>query len=197
VDFGIVEELAEARRSELSRYSAVDMETKVYAALLSMARGGLYGHVAVLLVGDVVLLTLRSAYDKAKDVAKRRGEAVDPSRSPKGAAGWKDRAASVLLRFLIGYGKADLKFRLVEKEVKKDGEKRRVERGFQAFRTFGNVEAFVGELWIGDAARFNISKEEVRRFVEEAMKMVPDLSGMDKAPQYVARRNTDVTTSGK
>jgi hypothetical protein len=63
----------------------------------------------------------------------------------------------VLLRFLIGYGKADLKFRLIEKEVKKDSKKRRVERGFQVFRTFGGIEAPVGELWIGKTARFKIS----------------------------------------
>jgi hypothetical protein len=59
------------------------MGTKAYAALLSMARGGIYGHVAVLLVGegalaDVVLLTPKSAYEKAKDIAERRGESVDP-----------------------------------------------------------------------------------------------------------------------
>jgi hypothetical protein len=49
----------------------------------------MYGHAAMLLMiegalADVALLTPRSAYDKAKRVAKRRGEAVDPSRSPKG-----------------------------------------------------------------------------------------------------------------
>jgi hypothetical protein len=193
------EELAKARNKELSKYSDVNMGSKVYAALLSVARGGIYGHAAMLLMmegalADVVLLTPTSAHDKAKDVAKKRGEAVDPSRSPKGAVDWKDRAASVLLRFLIGYGEADLKFRLVEKEVKKDGEKRRVEKGFQVFRTFGSVKAFVGELWIGDAARFNISKEELRRLVEEAKRTAPDLSGMDTSRQYVEWRATDVTT---
>jgi hypothetical protein len=187
------------------------MGTKVYAALLSVARGGMYGHAAMLLMGegalaDVVLLTPRSAYEKADRVAERRGEAVDPSRSRRrakagevaggrggaadlprvGAAGWEDRAASVLLWFLIGYGEADLKFRHVEKGV---------ERGFQVFRVYGGVEAFVGELWIGDAARFNISKEEVKRFVEEAKRTVPDLSGFDKAPQYMEWRATDVSTS--
>ncbi len=198
VDLGKAEELAEARRNELSKYSDANMGTKVYAALLSVARGGLYGHAAMLLMGegalaDVVLLTPTSAHNKAKDVAKERGEAVDPSRSPKGAVDWEDRAASTLLRFLIGYGEADLKFRLVEKEVKKDGKKRRVERGFQVFRTFGNVEAFVGELWIGDTARFNISKEEVKRFVEEAMKMVPDLSGIKKIWHALEWLNTDMS----
>ena len=53
---------------------------------------------------------------------------------------WKDGAASVLLRFLIGYskinpqllsgaGEVNLKFRRVEKDGKKDDEKKRVERG--------------------------------------------------------------------
>jgi hypothetical protein len=132
VDFGMAEELAEARRVELSRYSNANMGTKAYAALLSVARGGMYGHAAMLLMGegalaDIVLLTPIGAYNKADRVANARGETVDPSRSPKGAVDWEDRAAFMLLRFLIGYGEADLKFRPVEKR----GKKGRVERGFQ------------------------------------------------------------------
>ncbi|MFZ8806954.1 MAG: hypothetical protein ACO2PN_02460, partial [Pyrobaculum sp.] len=217
VDWGMAEELAEARHDELSKYSNANMGTKAYAALLSVARGGIYGHVAMLLMmkgalADIVLSTPKGAYNKADRVAKRRGEAVDPSRLRRGAkagkvaggrggavdlsrvgvAGWEDRAASVLLRFLVGYGEADLKFRHVEKESKKG----RVERGFQVFRVYGGVEAPVGELWIRKStARFKVSKEELRRFVEEAKKHAPDLSGFDKAPQYVAWRATDVTTS--
>jgi hypothetical protein len=191
VDLGEAEELAEARSNELSNYSNANMGTKAYAALLSVARGGIYGHVAMLLAGegalaDIVVSTPRSAYEKAKDIAKGRGETVDPSRV--GVAGWEDRAASVLLRFLAGYGEADLKFRLVEKGGRK---------GFQMFRTFGGVEAPVGELWIGEVAYFNVSEEELRRFVEEAKRTAPDLSGLDKAPQYLEWRATDVTTSGK
>jgi polyhydroxyalkanoate synthesis regulator phasin len=183
-------ELAKTRSAELSKYSNVNMGTRVYAALLSIARGGIYGHAAVLLMAegalaDVVLLTPRSAYEKADRVAERRGESVDPSRSPKGAVDWEDRTASVFLLFLIGYGKADLKFRHVEKEGK---------RGFQVFRSYGGVEAPVGELWIGKtAAYFKVSKEEVRRFVEEAKKTAPDLSGLHKAPQYLEWCATDVS----
>ncbi len=209
VDLGEAEELVEARRVELSRYSNANMGTRAYAALLSIARGGIYGHAAMLhmmegALADVVLLTPTSAHNKAKGIAERRGEAVDPSRSPKvakagkvagGRGGvtdqsrkeevdWEDRAASALLRFLIGYGETDLKFR-------------RVEKGFQVFRTFGGVEAFVGELWIGKVTRFNVSKEELKRLVEEAKRTAPDLSGLDKAPQYLAWRATDVSTSGK
>jgi hypothetical protein len=211
VDLGEAEELAKARVNELYELGGVNMGTKVYAALLSIARGGIYGHAAILLAGegalvDIVLLTPRSAYVKADRVAEKRGEAVDPSRSRRGAkagevaggrggavdllrvgaAGWEDRAASVLLRFLVGYGEADLKFRHVEKGDRK---------GFQVFRVYGGVEAFVGELWIGDVAYFNVSREELRRLVEEAKRTAPDLSGLDKAPQYVAWRATDVTTS--
>jgi hypothetical protein len=198
VDFGMAEELAEARGVELSRYSNANMGTKVYAALLSIDRGGIYGHAAMLLMAegalaDVVLPTPRSAYNKAKDVAKERGEAVDPSRSPKGAVDWEDRAASVLLRFLIGYGEAELKFRPVEKGK----EKGRVERGFQVSRIYGGVEAPVGELWIGEVARFNVSKEELRRRVEEARRAAPDLSGLDTLPQYLPWRATDVSTTGR
>jgi hypothetical protein len=212
VDSGTAEEMAEARHDELSKYSDANMGTKAYAALLSAARGGIYGHAAMLLMGegalaDMVLSTPRGAYNKADRVAKRRNEAVDPSRTHKGAkagevaggrggavdlsrvgaAGWEERAASVLLRFLIGYGEADLKFRRIEKGGRK---------GFQVFRVYGGVETFVGELWIRKStARFKVSEEELRRRVEEARRAAPDLSGMDKAPQYVAWRNTDVTTS--
>jgi hypothetical protein len=202
VDLGKAKELAKARRKELSNYSNVNMGSKAYAALLSIARGGIYGHVAVSLasegaLADIVLSTPGGAYEKAKWAARGRGGAVDLSRV--GAAGWEDRAAPVLLRFLIGYGEidpqllsgageADLKFRRVEKGDRK---------GFQVFRAYGGVEAPVGELWIGKVARFKISKEELRRFVEEAKETAPDLSGLDRSRQYVAWRATDVTTSGR
>ncbi len=52
VDVKKAEELAEARRSELSKYSDVGMGTKAYAALLSIARGGLYRHAAILLMAE-------------------------------------------------------------------------------------------------------------------------------------------------
>ncbi len=185
VDLGMAEELAEARYKELSKYSDAGMGTKAYAALLSIARGGIYGHVAMLLMGegalaDIVMSTPTTAHWKAKEIANAHGETVDPSYSGRrgrsaGQPNWEDRAASVLLRFLIGYGEAaDFKFRHVEKKDKKG----RVERGFQVFRTFGGVEAFVGELWIvKTTAYFKVSKEELRRFVEEAKKTAPDLSG--------------------
>jgi len=199
------------------------MGTKAYAALLSVAKGGIYGHAAMLLKGegalaDITLSAPKTAYEKARKIAGARGETVDPSHSRKGtgtwkvagerngavdlphveATDWEDRSASVLLRFLIGYGEVDpqllsgagetyLKFRRVEKGDRK---------GFQVFRVYGSVEAPVGELWIGEtAAYFTLSKEELRRFVEEAKKHAPDLSGMDKAPQYLEWRATDVTTS--
>ena len=101
VDVEKAEELAEARRIELSKYSNANIGSKVYAALFSAARGGIYGHAAMLLAGegalaDIVLSAPMTAYKKAKRVAKGRGEAVDPSRSRVGAAGWEDRAASAL-----------------------------------------------------------------------------------------------------
>jgi hypothetical protein len=135
VDLGEAEELAKARSNELSKYSDADMGTKAYAALLSIARGGLYGHVAMLLMGegslaDVVLLTPATAYEKAKGIARGRGEAVVPS----GAAEWEDRAAVVPLRFLSGAewllsgaGETKLKFRFFE-EVNEKGSRRRESR---------------------------------------------------------------------
>jgi len=237
VDLGEAEELAKARSKELSKYSDANMAIKVYAALLSIARGGIYGHAAMLLMGegalaDIVLSTPKTAYDKAGGIAGKRGEAVDPSRSRKGAktwkiaegrggvvgssrveaADWEDRAASVLLRLLIGYseidpqlssesGEVSLKFRLVENVSKEDDEKKRVEggvkRGFKVFRAYGGIEAPVGELWIGDVAYFTLNKEGLRRLVEEAKRAAPDLSGFDKSRQYVAWRTTDVTTVGR
>jgi hypothetical protein len=85
VDVKKAEGLAEVRRIELSEYSNANMGSKAYAALLSVARGGIYGHAAMLLMAegtlaDVVLLTPKGAYEKAKRIAERRGEAVDPSR---------------------------------------------------------------------------------------------------------------------
>ncbi len=124
------------------------------------------------------------------------------------AADWGDRAASVLLRFLIGYGEIDpqftsgigevnLRFRLVKKDDKKKRVEGGVERGFQVFRTFDNVEVPVGELWIGDVAYFKIGKEELKRLVEEAKETAPDLLGMDTSRQCLEWRATDVTTIKK
>ena len=238
VDVEKAEELAEARHGELSKYSDVNMGTRVYAALLSVARGGIYGHIATLLMGegalvDIILSAPVTAYEKAGKIAGARGEAVDPSRSRRRAkaggiaggrggavdlphvkaADWEDRATSVLLRFLIGYGEIDpqfssgigevnLKFRLVEKDGKKDDEKKRVEggveRGFQVFRAYGGVEAPVGELWIGKtAAHFTLSKEELRRLVEGAKKHKPDISGIKKIWQTLEWFNTDVSFTGR
>jgi hypothetical protein len=199
VDVEKAEELAEARVNELSEFRDINTGSKAYVALLSIARGGLYGHAAILLMGegalvDIVMSTPTTAHWKAKEIARGRGEAVDPSYSGRrgrfvGQPSWEDRAASVLLRFLIGYGEADLRFRRVEKDGR---------NGFQVFRIFGSVEAFVGELWIGKStAHFTLSKEELKRLVEEAKRTAPDLSGFDKAPQYLEWRATDVTTSGK
>ncbi len=105
----------------------------------------------------------------------------------------------MLLRFLIGYGEMDprllsgaSKVNLKFIRVEKDGWK-----GFQVFRTFGGIEAPVGELWIGKVAHFKVSKEELRRFVEEAKKHKPDLSGVKKIWQTLEWFNTDVSFTGR
>jgi hypothetical protein len=190
VDLGEAEELAEARVNELYGLGGVNMGTKAYASLLSIARGGLYGHVAMLLMGegalaDLVLSAPATAYERAKDIARGRGEAVDPSYSGRrgrsvGQPSWVDRAASALLRYLLGRADEDLKFR-------------RVREGFEVFRTYGGVESYVDTLKIGKSVRSKAAEEELRRFVEEAKKHKPDLSGMDKAPQYLEWLNTDVS----
>ncbi len=67
VDIKTAEELAEAGHKRLSDYSDANMGTKAYAALLSIARGGIYGHVAMLLMAegalaDIVLSTPEGLY---------------------------------------------------------------------------------------------------------------------------------------
>jgi hypothetical protein len=190
VDVEKAEGLAEARVKELSKYSDANMGTKAYAALLSVARGGMYGHAAMLLMGegalaDIVLSAPVTAYDKAWEIAKGRGEAVDPSRSPKGAVDWEDRATSVLLRYLLS------------KAVSEDLVFRRVKGGFEVFRIYGGVEVRVDMLKIEKVAYSKASEEVLRRFVEEAMKMVPDLSGIKKMWQALEWLNTDVSFAGK
>ncbi len=44
---------------------------------------------------------------------------------------------------------------------------------------------------------WRVSWEELSRYVEEARRAAPDLSGLDKAPQYLEWRATGVTTSGR
>ncbi len=195
VDVKKAEGLAEAGHKRFSDYSGANMGTKAYAALLSIARGGLYGHAAMLLMiegalADIVLLTPRGAYKKADRIAERRGEAVDPSYSGRrgrsvGQPSWEDRAASVLLRYLLG------------RAVSEDLMFRRVKGGFEVFRVYGGVEARVDVLKIGETARSETGEEVLRRFVEEARRTAPDLSGFDKAPQYLEWRATDVSTIGK
>ncbi|WP_143615323.1 hypothetical protein [Thermoproteus sp. CP80] len=190
VDLKRAEGLAEASYKGLSDYSDASMGTKAYAALLSIARGGIYGHVAMLLavegaLADIVISTPGGAYNKAKDIAGNRGEAVDPSRSPKGAAVWEDRAASALLRYLLG------------RAVDEDLGFRRVGEGFEVFRAYGGVEARVDTLKIGKtAASSKAGEEESRRFVEEAKGMAPDLSGIRKIWQTMPWLATDVSFSG-
>jgi hypothetical protein len=134
-------------------------------------------------LADLVISTPRGAYKKASDIAGNRGEAVDPSRSPKGAAGWEDRAASALLRYLLGRAvDEDLKFR-------------RVGEGFEVFRAYGGVEAHVDTLKVGKVARSEAGEEESRRFVEEAKGMAPDLSGIRKIWQALPWLATDVSFS--
>ena len=51
------------------------------------------------------------------------------------------------------------------------------------FRTYGGVETHVDVLKIEEVARSKASEEELRRFMVEARREAPDLSGFDKAPQ--------------
>ncbi|MFZ8807658.1 MAG: hypothetical protein ACO2PN_06090 [Pyrobaculum sp.] len=191
VDLGKAEELAEARRGELSKYSDAGLGTRAYAALLSVARGGAYGHAAILLMmegalADIVISTPEGAYEKAGKIAKGRGEVVDPSYSGRrersvGQPSWEDRAASALLRYLLS------------RAVDEDLMFRRVEGGFEVFRAYGGVETRIDELKIGKAAHSKTGEEELRRFVEMAKETAPDLSGIRKIWQTLEWLNTDVS----
>jgi hypothetical protein len=195
VDVEKAEELAEAGHKRLSDYSDVNMGTKAYAALLSVARGGLYGHVAMMLaeegaLADIVLLTPGSAYNEAWKIAKGRGEAVDPSYSGRrgrsvGQPSWEDRAASALLRYLLG------------RAVDEDLMFRRVGEGFEVFRTYGGVETRVDVLKIREVVRSKAGEEMLRRFVEEAKRTAPDLSGIKKIWHALEWLNTDVSFAGR
>jgi hypothetical protein len=195
VDVEKAEELAEASRKRLSDYSDAGMGTKAYAALLSVARGGSYGHVAMLLMAegalaDIVLLTPGSAYNEAWKIAKGRGEAVDPSYSGRrgrsvGQPSWEDRAASALLRYLLG------------RAVNEDLVFRRVGEGFEVFRAYGGVETRVDVLKIREVVRSKAGEEELRRFVEEAKRTAPDLSGIKKIWHALEWLNTDVSFTGR
>jgi hypothetical protein len=69
-----------------------------------------------------------------------------------------------------------------------------VEGGFEVFRAYGGVETRVDVLKIGEsAARSKADEEVLRRLVEEAKRTAPDLSGLDKAPQYLEWCTTDVS----
>ncbi len=188
VDEEKAEGLAEARSGELSEFGGASMGTKAYAALLSIAKGGMYGHAAMLLAGegalaDLVMSTPATAYQKAWRIADSRGEAVDPSRLRKEAAGWEDKAASALLRYLLGRAdEAVLKFR-------------RVGEGFEVLRAYGGVESHLDTLMVEGQPRSKAAEEELNRFVEEAKGMAPDLSGFDRAPQYLEWRATDMSSS--
>jgi len=205
VDVKKAEELAEARSDELNKYSNANMGTKVCAALFSMARGGIYGHAAMLLAGegalaDIVLSTPGGAYEKARDIARGRGEAVDPSYSGRRGRSvdqpsWEDRAAPALLRYLLSKaGDEELKFRRVKVG---DGKVRRVE-GFDVFKVYGGVETRIDVLKIGESVAYSkATGEELRRFVEEARRKAPDLTGIRKIWQTLAWCTTDMSFTGR
>jgi hypothetical protein len=191
VDVEKAEELAEARSNELSKYSDANMGTRVHAALLSVVRDGAYGHAAILLAGkgalaDIAILTPRGAYQKAWEITIKRGEAVDPSYSGRrgrsvGQPSWEDKAASALLRYLLG------------RAVSEDLVFRRVKGGFEVFRAYSGVEARVDTLKVEGQPRSKAGEEVLRRFVEEAKRTAPDLSGIKKMWQALPWFATDAS----
>jgi hypothetical protein len=75
---------------------------------------------------------------------------------------------------------------------------RRVEGGFEVFMAHGGVETRIDELMIGKtAARSKAAGEELRRFVEEAERTVPDLSGIKKMWQTLEWFATDMSFHGR
>ncbi len=74
---------------------------------------------------------------------------------------------------------------------------RRVEGGFDVFRTYGGVETHIDVLKIGRVTRSKAGEEERRRFVEEARRTAPDLSGVKKIWQTLEWLSTDVSFAGR
>jgi hypothetical protein len=147
-----------------------------------------------------VLSTPGGAYEKARDIARGRDEAVDPSYSGRrrrsvGQPSWEDRAAPALLRYLLSKaGDEELKFRRVKVG---DGKVRRVE-GFDVFKAYGGVETRIDVLKIGESVAYSkATGEELRRFVEEARRKAPDLTGIRKIWQTLAWCTTDMSFTGR
>jgi hypothetical protein len=74
---------------------------------------------------------------------------------------------------------------------------RRVGEGFEVFRTYGGVETRVDVLKIREVVRSKAGEEVLRRFVEEAKEMAPDLSGVKKIWQTLEWFATDVSFTGR
>ncbi len=74
---------------------------------------------------------------------------------------------------------------------------RRVGEGFEVFRAYGGVEARVDVLKIEGQPRSKADEEERRRFVEEARRAAPDLSGIKKIWHALEWLNTDVSFAGR
>jgi hypothetical protein len=98
-----------------------------------------------------------------------------------GQPSWEDRAASALLRYLLS--------RAVDEDIMF----RRVGEGFEVFRAYGGVEARVDVLKIGKVTRSKAGEEMLMRFVEEAKRRAPDLSGIKKIWHALEWFNTDVS----
>ncbi|MCC6036479.1 MAG: hypothetical protein LM559_05435, partial [Pyrobaculum sp.] len=91
-----------------------------------------------------------------------------------------------LLRYLLG------------RAVSEDLKLRHVEGGFEVFRAYGGVETRIDELKIGESvARSEAGEEALRRFVEEAMRETPDLSGIRKIWHALPWFATDASFSRK
>jgi len=94
--------LATAKSKELSAFGELNEGTKAYAALLSIAKGGIYGHAASILLkegrfADLLRYTPSTAHNTALKLARSAEESVDPSRVKKA-----DKAARAFLLFAAG-----------------------------------------------------------------------------------------------
>jgi len=88
IDEAKARELAAATADELPRFSGLNAGTKAYAALLSLAEGGMYGHIASVLLREGRLKDLlrqppTTAYNTARELAGAAGESLHPSRMEK------------------------------------------------------------------------------------------------------------------
>ncbi len=202
--------LAVATVNELPAFDDLNEGTKAYAALLSIAKGGIYGHAASILLKEGRLADLPrnkpyTAYEEARKLARAVGEPLHPSRVEKAGAvaralflliaGLDDEAFNklgdvkvVVTRRrgrayvnLYRAGEEPLSWPLARLAVGKNGVARLVGGSlFEGLKRTHETAFSLLESWLAQT-REAPDAREVMRFFEEALKKTP-VTPPGKAP---------------